>query len=247
MPSQHSFQYEREFISRGRVHQLSYQQERELIGSAQLGDIDARNKLLESHLPFIYYWMKLLVGIDHRLFYDLIQEGVLGDIHGIERFDLNYKVRYHAYGYWWVRAFAKSYLQKETRIFNHEVSLRSDEFGMPVSVFEVLDDSEILQLELQDEMLPNDLVVVSMLDILAEYRDGFLIQGLDLLTEIMRICNGDLTNIQKQILAKYYHQCKTNKKIGTELGLSDRWVSVLKYRALDAIRNRVQLMLASDA
>jgi len=185
-----------------------------------------------------------MVAKNHYLYDDLIQEGVLGDIKGIHTFDYTRsKVRYHAYGYWWIRAFIKKYLIAESKVLNNQRNGVWSDNGV-VDIFETFDDHEIISIE---NIIPVDsIVVVNPQDIIIEYQNGYVFYELDLVDEILRLTNGQLTSIQKQIMRMHFRDGQTNKQIGEILGYSGRWVGVLKFRALDAIRERTNELLAGE-
>ncbi len=223
-------------------NELTQEDELNLIRLAQWGSISARNKLIENHLSFIHYWVGGMVAQNHYLYDDLIQDGVLGDIKGIHTFDYTRsKVRYHAYGYWWIRAFIKKTLMSEFKVLNNQRNGKWTDDGL-LDVFETFDDKESINIA---SVIPLDsIVVVNPQDIIVEYESGRVFYELDLVEEILRITNGQLTSIQKQIMRMYFRDGHTNKQIGEILGFSGRWVGVLKFRALDAIRGQVNELLS---
>ena len=86
----------------GRIPLLSYEEELELAKKVLDGDEDAKQKLSESNLRLVVSIAKKYVGRG-KLFLDLIQEGNLGLIKAVEKFDYKKGYKFSTYATWWIR------------------------------------------------------------------------------------------------------------------------------------------------
>jgi len=86
----------------GRVPLLSAQDEVDLSRKMEEGDEIAKRNLIESNLRLVVSIAKRYVGRG-MLFLDLIQEGNLGLIKAVEKFDYRKGYKFSTYATWWIR------------------------------------------------------------------------------------------------------------------------------------------------
>ncbi|SKA75700.1 RNA polymerase, sigma 70 subunit, RpoD [Clostridium sp. USBA 49] len=86
----------------GKVPLLTPEEEIELANRIEAGDQAAKKKLAEANLRLVVSIAKRYVGRG-MLFLDLIQEGNLGLIKAVEKFDYRKGFKFSTYATWWIR------------------------------------------------------------------------------------------------------------------------------------------------
>jgi RNA polymerase primary sigma factor len=86
----------------GKVPLLTAEEEVSLAKRIERRDMEAKRKLIEANLRLVVSIAKRYVGRG-MLFLDLIQEGNLGLIHAVEKFDWRKGFKFSTYATWWIR------------------------------------------------------------------------------------------------------------------------------------------------
>ncbi|MEO5575941.1 MAG: sigma-70 family RNA polymerase sigma factor [Gaiellaceae bacterium] len=86
----------------GRFPLLTAAEEVELAKKVERGDLDAKNRMINSNLRLVVSIAKRYQGHGLSLL-DLIQEGVIGLIRAVEKFDWRRGFKFSTYATWWIR------------------------------------------------------------------------------------------------------------------------------------------------
>src|SRR4029079_16465881 len=93
---------------------LTATEEIELAKRIERGDQDAKNHMIEANLRLVVANAKRYRGLGLP-FLDLIQEGILGLIRAVEKFDHRRGFKFSTYATWWIRQAMQRALQQQSR------------------------------------------------------------------------------------------------------------------------------------
>ncbi|MCE5193065.1 MAG: sigma-70 family RNA polymerase sigma factor [Candidatus Cryosericum sp.] len=106
----------------GRVPLLTPDQEKSLGKSVMEGDMEARRQLIEANLRLVVSIAKKYTGRGLS-FLDLVEEGNLGLIRAVEKFDYKRGFRFSTYATWWIRQSMTRALADQSRLIRVPVHM----------------------------------------------------------------------------------------------------------------------------
>lgn len=106
----------------GQIKLLTPDEEKSLARSMQKGDKNAKNKLIEANLRLVVCIARRYINRGLPLS-DLIEEGNLGLIHAVEKFDPENGARFSTYATWWIRQSIERALMNQSRMIRLPVHL----------------------------------------------------------------------------------------------------------------------------
>ncbi len=89
---------------------ITAEQERTLFEAYKSGERGAENRIVEQYLLLVPWVLRTRVKYPRSFYDDLIQEGRLGLLTAIRRFDLEFGTRFSTYATFWISAFQRKYL-----------------------------------------------------------------------------------------------------------------------------------------
>ena len=120
---------------------LSLEEEQELFKRYEAGDAEARDRIIRFNLRLVISVAKRYVGGSNLSIMDLIQEGNMGLMNAVTRFDYRKGYKFSTYATWWIR-------QAITRsICNDSRTIR-----IPVHLFDKFNQARRMEIKLRQEL-----------------------------------------------------------------------------------------------
>ena len=144
---------------------LSAEKEKELAKLAKEGDISARKQLVQSNLRLVVNITKKTIQVSSLPMIDLIQEGNLGLMIAVEKFDYTLGYRFSTYAAWWIKQSIFKAISEQSRCVK-----------IPVYIQETLSKFSKIKAELEQKYnasVKNEEVAKKM-NVAPEKIDAFL-------------------------------------------------------------------------
>ena len=191
---------------------IPFSYERELILKSKEGDVEARNKIIESNLRFVFNIARKYTGKGIPIS-DLISEGNLGLVKAIEKFDTTKDVKFITYAVYWIREYMSA-------------SIRKNYSRADLTLIE----------DLQDTAKKNDAKQIANTKIY-DIEDEECDDGKDkMIDELLCVLNDKEKNIMEFTYGLYGHKPLTFQEIGKKYHISSERVRQIKIEALDKVR-----------
>jgi len=247
---------------------LSFAEELELSERIQKGDEAARQRLIEANLRLVVKIAKAYSNKGVPLL-DLIQEGNMGLIRAVEKYDYTRQLRFSTYATWWIRQAITRYLTDRKRTIrlphrkeeilrkvNQAYNILTQQNNRPPKYNEIADEIGVpvrdveFVLSLSNEVIPLETEwgvdeSTFMIEHLADhtYNPEPVLMKKSSREETFRILN-QLKDQEKDVLIYRYElnggKRHTLKNISTKLGVSTETIRQIELRALQKLRDNAK-------
>jgi RNA polymerase primary sigma factor len=247
---------------------LSFEEALELSRRIQKGDEDARRKLIEANLRLVIKIARGYASSSIPLM-DIIQEGNLGLIRAVEKYDYSRNIRFSTYANWWIRQAISRYISNKQRVIRlphrkevllHKIQKtyqllsqslmrqpRTSEIagylGLPVEDVNSIIKAGNGAISLEMDIAPDESATVEDTHEDYTYNPERVFLKKSARADTIRFL-GMLKDRERRILMSRYqlNGCKdrTLKTIGDKMGISPETVRQIEIKALKKIRSHAE-------
>lgn len=249
---------------------LTAKEEIKLSKAAHKGDEASRIKMIESNLRLVVKIARRYIGRG-LAFLDLIEEGNLGLMHAVEKYDPNRGFRFSTYATWWIRQTIERAIMNQSRTIRlpiHVVKELNTYLRAARQLTQTLDhepsSEEIAELvdkpieeiqrmlELNRDVTSIDVPLSQetdkpLVEVIADETNQNpidILQDADLLEQIDKWMS-HLSDKQQEVLARRYglrgFDRETLEEVGKAIGLTRERVRQIQFEALRELRDLLKL------
>jgi RNA polymerase sigma-32 factor len=204
---------------------LSREDETVLANRYKQGDVEAGQKIVTANLRFV---VKISRGYFHLGYrpLDIIQEGNMGLVKALTRYDPEKGVRFICYAIWWIKAYIKNYIYKSYRVHTGTLTHAKGLISLDCSLSNDGEEEDKLLDHMLDEGPDQEDTYV------CKERRSFLLNLISAQPPI-------LTNREIYIIKKRFFSDPpaTLKDIAAKIGVTRERVRQIQARSLKRIKN----------
>lgn len=211
---------------------LSEVEERKLIVAAVKGNINARNKLVQAHIPLVFSIAKKIA--KDSVYEDVVQSGIVGLVLAANRVNSNFNNRFSTYAAYYIKNEINEYIRlctKAVKLPAKNPAIANDPIWNPVYFDKCINqdgDSAATLLEfLEDTASPNP-------------ETQYLLENLhDIL---MLALKNVLTAVERRVILDYFGfngESLSFSQIGKNLGYTRQGANEIANRALSKLKNYI--------
>lgn len=222
------------------IKKLDIETERTLIRKAQKGNKNALNTLIAANLYIILIYVKQLLAkglIKNNNAMDCMQQGSIGLMQAIKKFDLSMDNKLSTYATFWIRQQIKEAIRKESTITiphyvykNKEKVINLADYRYLKSLNEKINDDTETQLQ---EIIP-DLTNNTENEVLTKAQRK----------EVNTILNNILTLREQDIIKRrfgFYGKKETLETIGHRYNLSKEAIRLIEKKAMEKLKSNTDM------
>lgn len=216
---------------------LSWEETKNLILEYRKGSIEARDKVIKYNL-----WVVGAVNLRYGNTEDGFQQGILGLMEALEKYDTNSKTQFSTYAYYWVQQSIYRYINKSAykasynlidlykKMLKYEGS-QNDFFKennlnkKTISALKRMSSKGEYELEREADMEDEESLQEISRFILKDYVDDLL----------KRYCTPD----EEKLLRAIFFTTHGESQLARELNCTRQWINAEKHRILSKIRGAV--------